>query len=551
MINTIKIRKYIVLALVLAVTLSFGAETAHAFESLTYLYGGTTATYLKRMEKTGDCINIVSPDYYETTETGGVGGIKYTKLPDPVLISEMHAKNIPVTPFVSNHWNRDQARAMLKYRTASATWLAASVAEYGLDGLDIDIQNINEADRANFVEFIRILREKLPEDKTLTVCVAPNPYNTNVGWQGGYDYAALSKYCDHIFMMTYDESYDGGPPGPVSSYKFIEDSIKYGLKYVPKNKLMMGIPFYGRYWSDSVKGAAWTINDIEWLVEQTNAKTWYDEANECARATIVVGKDDNITSWGGKKIAAGTYDVWYENARSYEKKLKLLQQYELKGVGSWALGQEPSWVWSKYAGWILGMPFTDIAGIWSQSYIISLSRDGVMSGFPDGTFRPSGTLTRAEAAVILCRLAGITPDASNPRFNDMRGHWAQGFVEAARRFGLVSGVSSTEFQPDRPVSREEFSVLASNYINIDESFDMNETPFSDVSKEDNSWSIAAIMKLYENDVIAGFPDGTFGPKRTLTRGEAAAIATRVQALPARIIDGVVIAKEDREKMGPR
>ncbi|MDR0813832.1 MAG: S-layer homology domain-containing protein [Oscillospiraceae bacterium] len=551
MINTAKIRKYIVLALVLAVTLSFGAETARAFESLTYLYGGTTATYLKRMDKTGDCINIVSPDYYETTVTDGVGGIKYTKLPDPLLISAMHAKDIPVTPFVSNHWNSDQARAMLKYRTMSAKWLAASVAEYDLDGLDIDIQNINEADRSNFVEFIRILRENLPADKTLTVCVAPNPYNTNVGWQGGYDYAALSQYCDHIFMMTYDESYDGGSPGPVSGYKFIEDSIKYGLKYVPKNKLMMGIPFYGRYWTDGIKGAAWTINDIEWLVEQTNAKTWYDDKNECARATIVVGAKDNITSWGGKKIAAGTYDVWYENARSYEKKLKLLQKHELKGVGSWALGQEPSWVWSQYAGWILGMPFTDIAGIWSQSYIISLAEDGIISGFPDNTFRPENTMTRAEAAVILCRLAGITPDASNAVFADMKGHWAQGFVESARKFGLVGGATPTQFQPDRPITREEFAVLASSYINIDESFDMNETPFSDVSREYNDWSIAAIMKLYENDVITGFPDGTFGPKRTLTRGEAATMASHIRELPARIVGGVEIAKKNRVKMGPR
>ena len=142
---------------------------ALAYDSLTYLYGGTTATYLARMEKTADNLNVVSPDYYETANNGGV---IYTKMPDPLLIAAMHDKNIKVVSFFSNHWNRDQARAMLERRVEAAEFLSSSVVSYGLDGIDIDLQNINENDRDNFSDFIRLLSEKLPKEKNLTVCQA-------------------------------------------------------------------------------------------------------------------------------------------------------------------------------------------------------------------------------------------------------------------------------------------------------------------------------------------------------------------------------------------
>ncbi|MDR3278648.1 MAG: glycoside hydrolase, partial [Oscillospiraceae bacterium] len=234
--------------LLFALSCAAAVTPAAAYESLTYLYGSTTATYLNRVERTGDNLDIVAPDYFEVDENGDM---KYTKSVDPLLIAAMHDKKITVTPFLSNHWNRANARAMLAKRAQVAAVLAGAVSQHGLDGLDIDIQNITDADRAAFSDFIRLLRAAMPQGKTLTVCVAANPYYTNIGWQGAYDYAELNKYCDHIFIMTYDESFEGGDPGPVASYWFIETSIKYALQYVPKEKIMIGIPFYGRYWTSA------------------------------------------------------------------------------------------------------------------------------------------------------------------------------------------------------------------------------------------------------------------------------------------------------------
>jgi spore germination protein YaaH len=510
--------------------------SARAFDSLTYLYGGTTAVYLKRMDKTGGSINIVSPDYLET---GGDGSIIYTKPPDMLLLASMHDKSIAVTPFLSNHWNRDNARAMLKRRAKAAAFIANSVETHGFDGVDIDIQNINEADRADFTDFIRLLREALPTGKTLTVCVAANPYYTNVGWQGGYDYAALARYCDHVFIMSYDESYDGSEPGPVSSLWFVETSIKYGLQYVPPEKLMIGLPFYGRYWTTGVKGAAFTINDIERLVDNGYAATWYDEARECARATITIPSGETVTTWGGKKIKGGVYDVWYENARSYEKKLALVRKYGLKGIGTWALGQEPSYVWDNFTAWLEGLKFYDVRDHWAQSYILELAQEGVIKGVTATQFSPEGTLTRAEAASLLARLAGLSQQPGGHDFADTVGHWANGEIAAAYTAELVRGTSDTMFEPDRPVTREEFAVMADRYTNLEDAIDHTTSPFSDISTEVTA-GFDAILELSENDVIAGYPDGTFQPHKHVTRAEAAKIVSALRLLPTRFVDGEIL-----------
>jgi len=550
--SLIKDRKRLIVSAVVIIGMSLpAAGLASAYDHMTYLYGGLTSTYLSRMEKTNDSVNIVSPDYLEVSDAGD---IIYTKQPDPELLAVMRNKNIKVLPFLSNHFKRDQARAMLAKADAAVSKLAAVVEEYDLDGLDIDIQNINEKDRTDFTAFIAKLRGALPDNRELTVCVAANPWGINVGWQGGYDYAALSLHCDHIFMMTYDESYETSPPGPVSSYSFIEKSIKTGLKYVPKEKLMLGIPFYGRYWAQSEsgkKGYAWTIADIEWLVRDYGTASWYDETNECARATIVIPAGSNVKTWGGSKIPPDTYDVWYENARSLEKKLGLVRSYGLKGVGMWALGQEPEYVWNDFTAWLDGLAFPDIKGYWAQSYIQQLADEGIINGYSNGNFGPYDNLTRAQAAVLFCKICGLEPRAS-AKFSDTAGHWAEGYIAAAAEAELIKGNGKGEFMPNNPITREQFAVIAERYTNIAETVNFTDSPYPDVSKDLCPWSNDAILLLTENGVFSGFTDGTFRPKENVSRGQAAKILSLLRDLPTRFVEGYILPSDENiDHMGPR
>jgi len=355
-------------------------------------------------------------------------------------------------------------------------------------------------------------------------------------------------------MMTYDESYETSAPGPVSSLKFIEDSIKYGLKHVPKEKLLMGIPFYGRYWpakNTSKAGYAWTCADIEWLSEEYGTRVWYDEDSDCARSTIVIPSGVTVKTWGGTLIPPDTYDVWYENERSYEAKLALVRKYGLKGVGTWALGQEPSYMWSNFKSWLEGTRFSDIDGHWAQNYIISLSSEGILNGRTDSTFVPNGTLSRAEAAVMLCRINNL-PETSGGGFTDTETHWAKAYIETAKNAGLLKGYADGTFRPNNEVTREEFCVMAERGVNLEDAVNLTDSPFSDVSKTLTPSSNDAILMLSAQDVISGYQDGTFRPKAQVTRGEAAKIISLIRTLPSRFVDGYILpTDEEKQHMEPR
>jgi hypothetical protein len=350
--------------------------------------------------------------------------------------------------------------------------------------------------------------------------------------------------------MTYDESYEGGEPGPVASLWFVETSIRYALQYVPKEKIMIGIPFYGRYWTDTSKGLAWTLADIEWLVANTDAVVRYDETRACANAVITIPQGTTVTTWGGKKVSGGVYNVWYDNARSFETKLALVREYGIKGVGSWALGQEPAYVWDSYAAWLNGYLFSDVRDHWAQSYIIGLKNRGLITGKTDKLFDPEGSLTRAEAAAILVRLALGEPNAGEAPFADAANHWARDYIAAAYATELVTGVTDARFEPDRAVTREEFATLAARYTNIEDAFDMTQPLYSDVSAENNPWSNAAIVKLSLNNVLSGYPDGAFRPGSPITRAQAAKVVTLLAELPTRFLENEVLPLE-KPHMGPR
>ena len=217
-------------------------------ESLSYLYAGNSAAYEKMVAETNNAIHTIYPDYFEVDDAGNLL-ISPTGKIDADFINEMHRQNIQVIPFISNHWDRAKGIAALNNRQALSRQISQAIEQYDLDGVNIDIENVNEQQREAYTAFVQSVREALAPDKTLSVAVAANPYDLAVGWQGSYDYPDLASIADYLMVMAYDESYIGSPPGPVASSDFFEGSIQYALDQgVPRDQIVMGIPFYGRYW---------------------------------------------------------------------------------------------------------------------------------------------------------------------------------------------------------------------------------------------------------------------------------------------------------------
>lgn len=325
---------------------------AHSADfTMSYLYFGNTASYLAQIEKTKGNLNVVSPSYFDLHADGS---LKLTGQLDPNFINQMHEKGIKVVPFLSNHWDRNLGRAALQNREQLATQIADTIVKYNLDGVQVDIENVTEADRDNYTDLVRLLREKLPKEKEVSVAVAANPYGWTKGWHGSYDYQSLAKYASYLMIMTYDQSYEGSPQGPVASYDWVEKSIQYALNEgLSPNQIVLGIPFYGRYWMEGSATGGYGISNskVTEMVKRYNGQVIFDEASKSPKAIITIKEGDPTTVVGGKVLQPGTYHIWFENEQSIGAKMNLLHQYDLKGTGSWSLGQEDVAIWNQYYSW--------------------------------------------------------------------------------------------------------------------------------------------------------------------------------------------------------
>jgi spore germination protein YaaH len=533
----IKISIFLIL-LIVNCSLFIVNSPALPYESLTYLYGGSSQIYRNNIARTRGNLSAVAADYFHIDENGNAA---LSKTPDRVFIETLQRQGISVVAFVSNHWNRGIARLAMEKRAAVASTLAYWVEYYGLDGLDVDIENLTEADKDNFTDFIRILSMLIPKDKTLSVAAAANPYRFTAGWHGMYDYAALGVLCDRVMLMTYDQSYEGSAAGPVSSYDFVEASIKEALRHIPNEKLMMGIPFYGRYWAslnngNKIAGRAFTVSDIDAITRHYDSTCWYDDKNHCARALVAVGSDDPaIGLWGGRRMEAGTYDIWYENERSYAVKMSLCKKYGIEGVGSWALGQEPERIWKGYRLWIGGVPFVDLAGHWAEEAMAELFELGVLSGAGGERCAPDREVTRAEVCVLLCKLLGIQPSGSlSDAPAEIKNHWAAGYLWSAIQRGLMSGDGggdSPRYRPGDMITRAELAALCRNALHLPSTIDYNQSFFSDVAPP--MWFNNAVVTMRVFDLISGMPDGTFQPRGRASRAHAASIIYKMLGVELR------------------
>ena len=318
---------------------------------MTYLYGGTVSQQIAQMEMVGS-FQTVSPGNFDIDSQGNLSlnGISTT------LIQAMHRQGIKVVPMLSNHWSRTAGERALQNPEKLANQIISAIEEYNLDGVNVDIENVTHTYRGAYTQLVKILRERLPEEKEVSVAVAANPNGWTVGWHGSYDYAALAKYADYLMIMAYDEHWQGSEAGPVASITFAERSIAYALKHAPAEKLVLGIPFYGRIWSEDGRfnGNGVSVKTLEKMLADYDADITYSETAQAPKAEFTVTEGDKVYTVNGKSLTPGKYTVWFEDERSLQSKIQLIHQYDIKGLGSWTLTQAPDSILQQLSGWLQG-----------------------------------------------------------------------------------------------------------------------------------------------------------------------------------------------------
>lgn len=322
------------------------------FFNMGYLYFGSSQTYIESVNKAANTINVVSPSYFDLNSDGT---LKLTSQFDRQFIVSTQSAGMRVVPFLSNHWDKATGEKALTNRELLSTQIADTIRIYNLDGINVDIENVTEEYRDEYTDFIRLLREKIPLNKEVSVAVAANPNGYTTGWQGSYDYSELAKHSDYLMIMAYDESYPGSAPGPVASIRFVEQSIKYALNHgVPKDKIVLGVGHYGRYWKEgsSYGGDGISNFQIEKAVKLYNGTVTFDETTKSAKAVFTIKRGDPTMSISGKTLSEGTYTVWFENSAAIKAKIDLVHKYGIKGLGNWSLGQDNPQIWTDLSEWL-------------------------------------------------------------------------------------------------------------------------------------------------------------------------------------------------------
>jgi len=161
--------------------------------------------------------------------------------------------------------------------------------------------------------------------------------------------------------------------------------------------------------------------------------------------------------------------------------------------------------------------FADVpATHWAFSAIEFLASAGIVNGRTDGNFHPNDSITRGEFAKIICLAAGLTPvTGGSASFSDTSGHWAAGYIEAAKTADLIGGYPDGTFRPNNLITRAEIAKLV--VLGARFATDTSGAGFSDIA---TNWAKDFILTAANNGVVNGYTDGTFRPNNHATRAEA-------------------------------
>ena len=150
-----------------------------------------------------------------------------------------------------------------------------------------------------------------------------------------------------------------------------------------------------------------------------------------------------------------------------------------------------------------------------------------IEGYPDGTVRPTGSLTRAEAAAMIYRVfkPGMLKEGNLNQFSDMKGHWAQKYVAALADKGVINGTSETTFTPNAAIKRQElFTMIGRMFGEAYTTDGIIGNTFADIG---SGYYVRFINLLYTLGIVQGDNDTTVRPADNITRAETAALLNRL------------------------
>ena len=286
-------------------------------------------------------VNVVSPSFFVLKELGkgeiidkvGTSGQNYIKWAkeNGYKVWAMFANDsmIETTSEILNDY---------KVRKQTIENIVDLAVQYGIDGINLDFENIYKEDKDMFTRFVIELYPRLKDlGMSLTVDVTAPDGGDN--WSLCYDRDALADNCDYLVYMGYDQNNaSSSKAGPVAGYNWVRTNVNkfLGQEAVDSSKLILAIPFYTRIWTENEAGELIdsdivNMKDVDNVIKGRAEKQW-DEVTRQNYVEYTQGRN--------------TYKMWIEDAASVKEKLLLANEKNLAGVAFWEKDRESEDVWN-------------------------------------------------------------------------------------------------------------------------------------------------------------------------------------------------------------
>ncbi|OAS24549.1 S-layer homology domain-containing protein [Paenibacillus oryzisoli] len=168
--------------------------------------------------------------------------------------------------------------------------------------------------------------------------------------------------------------------------------------------------------------------------------------------------------------------------------------------------------------------FKDVESHWAKTTIEKFVRMGVLTGYEDGSVKPDGTISRAEFATIISRVFGLT--GNNTRLSDINGHWAANAIQALAANGIIDGYPDGSFRPENTITRAEIISIISKLVNLQTST----VPVPAFTDTNGIWNAKDIQNAASMGLVDGQSAGEFASQNNSSRAEALTILLRALEL---------------------
>ena len=275
-------------------------------------------------------VNVISPTWFYVSDNSG--NIVNNATEDYVSLA--HERGLKVWGLVDN-FTQDISTYEVLSRTSSRqnliTQLVSAAVNAGIDGINVDFEQLSEDVGIHFLEFLRELSIECHKNNLILSVDNPVPED----FTSHYDRAEQGRVVDYVIIMGYDEHYVGSEEaGSVASLPWVEQGVIDTIAEVPAQRVINAVPFYTRLWkteAGSLSSEAIGMDTAQEVVNTNNAQVYWDS--------------DVSQNYGSFEKEGCTYQIWIEDSQSIAAKVQLVPKYNLAGVAAWKLGFENSGIW--------------------------------------------------------------------------------------------------------------------------------------------------------------------------------------------------------------